>query len=115
MATVWTITNLKRNVEGGKRTHRGLATAAAASTYADTDVITAAALGLHTIEAFNASPSFNNTLVFQVRPVVAATGLNVAPQLFGTNAVPGAAVGDPKVTAGTATATYAFDFEAVGT
>lgn len=117
MAVTWAITNLKRNVEGAKRAHRGTATATPTATYSTGgDSITAAALGLHTIEAFNPSATQNATpLAFQPRAVVAANGQSVAIRLFGTNAAPGAAVPDPQVTAATNVDNYAFDFEAIGT
>lgn len=114
MATTYAITALARDTTGSKRRHSGVATGT--GTYAATDNITAAALGLHTIEGFQASCANEATpLAFEVRPVVAANKQSVVIRLFGTNATPGAAVPDPQVTAGTATTGYFFDFEATGT
>lgn len=111
MAVTFAVTNLKRDITGSKRLHRGTLTPTGTTTAAG-DAISAATLGLHAIENLaSVTPASNGTLAFQVL-YVPSTG---KIKFFGTNATPGAAVADPEVTAGTTVTSYAFDFIAYGT
>jgi hypothetical protein len=109
MALTFAVTDLTRDVTASKRVHRGTITATGTNT-AGGDAITPAALGLSLIESLKLTPSDNGTLAFQAKWIKSTGKI----KFFGTNAVPGAAVGDPEVTAGTTLSTYALNFEAVG-
>lgn len=109
MAVTFAVTNLVKDVSGSKRLHRGTITATGTTTAAG-DAIAPTAVGLTSLESLQLSPSYNGTLVFQAR-YVPSTGKII---FFGTNAVPGAAVADPEVTAGTTVSTYACEFTAMG-
>lgn len=104
---------------GNKRLHTALVTIAGTTTD-NGDSITAAALGLHTVENLvMTSPAVDN--VTTVATAYAGRFIPVAGNLtgrlvfFGTNAAPGAAVADPEITAGTSLANYSFNCLAYGT
>src|SRR5687767_12553041 len=109
MALTFAVTNLKRSVAGDKRVHYGTITATGTNT-AGGDAVTPAALGLSVVDSLELTPSDNGTLVFEAKYIKSSGKI----KFFGTNATPGAAVGDPEVTAGTTLSTYAMDFVATG-
>lgn len=118
MALTFAVTELTRNVIGAQREHSGLITATGTNT-ADGDSITAAALGLHLVYDLQPStPAVDSTsspaAAFQVRFIPAADQLSGKLTFWGTNAVPGAAVADIEVTAGTTLTNYSFRFRAQG-
>lgn len=114
MAATYAVTNLVRDVSGSKRRNYGTATAT--GTYSTGgDSMSAAAFGLRVLDNVISSVLQEGTpLAFQPIAVIASDKQSVSIRLFGTNAVPGAAVADPQVTAGTTITGYAFTFEAVG-
>jgi hypothetical protein len=118
MALTFALSGLRRNVAGDTREHVGLLTLTGTNT-ADGDTITAASLGLELIYDLQPStPAVDSTsspaLGYQVRFIPAANQLSGKVTFWGTNAVPGAAVADPEVTAGTTLTNYSFRFRAIG-
>lgn len=109
MAITFAVTQLVRDVTASKRVHRGKITATGTNT-AGGDAAAASLFGLSVLDQLNLTPADNGTLQFSPKWVKSTGKI----KFFGTNAVPGAAVGDPEVTAGTTLSTYEMEFEAVG-
>lgn len=109
MALTFAVTQFTRDVTASRRVHRGKLTATGTNT-AGGDAVTPALFGLSVVDQLKLTASDNGTLVFQPKWIKSTGKI----KFFGTNAVPGAAVGDPEVTAGTTLSTYEMEFEAVG-
>ncbi len=115
MAVTFAVTNLRRSLDGGAyRSHRGTITATG-TTSDDGDTAAASLFGLSLLDDLQLTSPFvdstsNPELSYQGR-FNRASGKIV---LFGTNAVPGAAVADPQITDGTTVTGYSAEFVAIG-
>lgn len=110
MALTFAASSTTRTVAGNKRVVRGILTPTGTNT-AGGDAISAATLGLHTLEHLGLDLASDGTTAFKARYVKSSGKI----KFFGVDAIPGAAVDDPEVTAGTTLTDFAMNFEAVGT
>lgn len=120
MAVTFTVANLSRNVEGAKRVHRGKLTFSGTYT-AGGDTVTAANVGLSTIEQLNISQlndAAGNPTTLQGVPVrVSDASWKIAVACNVVGAVNTATVAAGKtnaLTAGETLTNYTLYFEAIG-
>jgi hypothetical protein len=120
MAVTWAVTNLKREVTGSKRVHRGTLTATGTYT-AGGDAVSASALGLSTIEHLDLTTlndAAGSPLTLVAVPVkVSESSWKVAVACNVVGAVNTATIAAGKTVAlgaGETLTGYKTDFEAVG-